>query len=76
VVTNNTVVTNTSPDHDETPEQVSASSLYLLVGVSGFDTFLMLFSPPQADCCTYKITYKITSEITYKITYKITPEIT
>lgn len=34
---NYTVVTNTSPDHDDTPEQVSASSLYL--GVSVFGTF-------------------------------------
>jgi len=41
---NNTVVTNTSPDHDNIPEQVSASSLYL--SVSGFGTFLMIFFPP------------------------------
>ena len=44
VVTNSTVVTDTIPDHDENPEQVSASSLSL--GVSGFDTLLMLFFPP------------------------------
>ena len=41
---NNDVVTDTSPDLDETPEQVSASSLYLRV--SGFGIFLMIFSPP------------------------------